>query len=90
MGKMRNIAVSIAVSAFLAANIYLLFSDKSVITKSVYVDRYERMTNSNFQEKIAKESFVAPEEIYTVYVGNEDTVDSWLVKEGDQVAVGKK
>ncbi len=90
MGKMKNIAVSIAVSAFLAANMYLLFSDKSVITKSVYVDRYERMTSSNFQEKLAKESFVAPEEIYTVYVGNEDTVDSWLVKEGDLVTVGEE
>lgn len=88
MGKLKNIAVSIAISTFLAANMYLLFSDKSIIAKSVYVDRYERMTSSNPQEKLAKESFVAPVETYTVYVGNEDTVDLWLVKEGDLVRVG--
>lgn len=88
MSKVKTIAVSIAISSFLAGNLYLLFSDKSVITKSVYVERYERATNSNHQEKIAKEGFIAPEEIYTVYVGNEDTVDSWHVKEGDFVTVG--
>lgn len=83
-----NIAVAVAISTFLAVNFYLLFSDKSVITKSVYVERYERMTSSDYREKLTKEGFIAPEETYTVYVGNDDTVDSWLVKEGDLVTVG--
>lgn len=88
MSKMKNIAVAIAISSFLAANFYLLFSDKSIITKSVYVDGFERMTSSDYQEKLAKEGFIAPTETYTVYVNGEDTVDSWLVKEGDLVTVG--
>lgn len=88
MNKVTNIAVAVAISAFLAMNFYLLFSDKSVITKSVYVERYERMTSSDHREELAKEGFVAPEETYTVYVGNDDTVDSWLVKEGDPLTVG--
>lgn len=88
MHKWLNIAVSIGVSAFLAVNVYLLFSDKSVIPKSVYVDSYERMTNADHRLDIPKEGFVAPEEIYTVYVGDDETIESWLVKEGDQVVVG--
>ena len=37
MSKKTNIAVAIAISSFLAMNLYLLFSDKSVITQiSVY------------------------------------------------------
>jgi len=88
VNKVTNIAIAVAMSAFLAVNFYLLFSDKSVITKSVYVERYERMTSSDHREELAKEGFVAPEETYTVYVGNDDTVDSWLVKEGDPVSVG--
>jgi len=88
VNKVANIAVAGAISAFLAVNFYLLFSDKSVITKSVYVEHYERMTSSDHREELAKEGFVAPDETYTVYVGNDDTVDSWLVKEGDPVTVG--
>lgn len=88
MSKVKNIAISIAISSFLAANFYLLFSDKSILKKSVYVDGFERMTSSNFQEKLAKEGFIAPTETYTIYVNGEDTVDSWLVKEGDLVTVG--
>lgn len=88
MFKWMNIAISIGVSAFLAVNIYLLFSDKSVIPKSVYVDRYERMTTDDHRLDIPKEGFVAPQEIYTVYVGDDETIDTWLVQEGDQVVVG--
>lgn len=83
-----NIAVAIAISTFLAVNFYLLFSDKSVITKSVHIERYERMTSSDQRKELAKEGFVAPKETYTVYVDNDDSVDSWLVREGDLVAVG--
>ncbi len=54
MNKVTNIAVAIAISAFLAVNLYLLFSDKSVITKSVYVDRYERMTAKDYQQEACK------------------------------------
>jgi len=88
VNKVTNIAITVAISAFLALNFYLLFSDKSIITKSVYVDRYERMTSGDHREELEKEGFIAPVETYTVYVGNDDTVDSWLVKEGDPVTVG--
>ncbi len=90
MNKYFNIAVSIAVSAFLATNFYLLFSDKSIITKSVYVNEYERLPAKDYQENLTKQAFVAPLETYTVYLEEEEAVNSWLVEEGDVVTVGQE
>lgn len=88
MSKRINIAAAIGISAFLATNLFLLFSDKSVIHKSVYINEYERMTIADYHEKLPKESFVTPTDTYTVYVGSDDAIDSWLVTEGDAVFAG--
>lgn len=88
MNKFLNISIAIAVSSFLAVNLYLLFGEKSIITKSVYVKKYERMTSGEFSKQLEKDGFIAPKETYTVYVGDEDMVDTWLVTEGDVVNAG--
>ncbi|MDS9472248.1 efflux RND transporter periplasmic adaptor subunit [Sporosarcina pasteurii] len=90
MIKFRNIAIALAVSAFLATNFYLLYSEKSVIPKLLYVKEYERMTTKDYEEKLFKETLVAPLETHTVYVNDEDAVELWLVMEGDSVAVGQE
>lgn len=88
MKKRMSITVAIVVSAFVAINVHLLYSKKSTVQQTVYVHQYERMTEGHFEETIPKEGLVSPAAIYTVYVGNEETIDTWLVKEGDQVQVG--
>lgn len=88
MSKWINIATAIGISAFLATNLFLLFSEKSVIYKSVYIHDYDRMTIADYHEKLPKESFVTPTDTYTVYVGSDDAVESWLVTEGDSVFAG--
>ncbi|MBO1910967.1 hypothetical protein J4G37_40020, partial [Microvirga sp. 3-52] len=35
-----------------------------------------------------KEGLISPQEIATVYVGNEDEVESWLISEGDKINIG--
>lgn len=85
MYKFLNIAVAIGVSALIATNLFLLFSEKTVIPKSIYVNKYERLTTGDYSEELSKEAFVAPMETYTVYVGSDDAVESWLVTEGDEV-----
>ncbi|MFD1929340.1 efflux RND transporter periplasmic adaptor subunit [Sporosarcina siberiensis] len=90
MNKYVNITMSIAISAFLAVNLYLIFGDKSVIQKSVSVDEFERMSTDDFRVDLVKEALVAPLQTQTVYVGNENAVDSWLVTEGDVVNVGSE
>ncbi|MBB4823220.1 HlyD family secretion protein [Sporosarcina luteola] len=88
MNRRLSIAIAFVISLFIAVNAFLLFSDQSKIQKSVYVPAYERMTVGTYEEQIAKEGLVAPADLYTVYVGNEETIDSWIVKEGDWVSAG--
>jgi len=83
-----NISIAFVVSSFLAINFYLLFSEKSVISKSAYVKTFERMTVGDFREEMSKEALISPEETYTVYAGSEDEVESWVIAEGDTVYVG--
>lgn len=88
MNKYVNISIAFVVSSFLAINIYLLFGEKSVIPKSVYVSNYEQMTIDDFREEMPKEALISPLETHTVYAGSEDDVESWVVSEGDTVGVG--
>ncbi len=88
LNKWITIGLSIIISTFLGANAILLFSDKSIIPKTVYVNEYERVAKGSYEEQLPKEAIVAPSEIFTVYVRDEATVDSWLVKEGDAVQAG--
>jgi HlyD family secretion protein len=90
MNKWLTIGLAVAISAFLGANAILLFSDKSVISKAVYVHEYERVAKGDFEELLPKESLVAPLSMDVIYVKNEDTIKSWLVKEGDVVTVGQE
>ncbi|WHT48317.1 hypothetical protein QNH10_00075 [Sporosarcina thermotolerans] len=88
MNKRMSITVALIISMFIAVNVHLLFSKNSMISKSVYVNKYERMTPGHFVEEIHKEGLVSPEGIFTVYVGDDDTIEEWLVKEGDKVRIG--
>ncbi len=88
LNKWVTIGLSIAIAAFLGANAILLFSEKSIIPKTIYVHDYERVATGSFEEQLPKESLVAPEQITTVYVKDENTVDGWLVKAGDVVQTG--
>lgn len=88
MNKFGNIILAVIVSSFLAVNFYLLFNKNSTISKSVYVSEFERMTADDFTEEMPKEALVSPMDLYTVYVGSENEVESWLIAEGDSVSIG--
>lgn len=90
MNKTSNITISIVVSIFIALNLYLLYSDKSVIPKSIYVHEYERISLRDYKENIAKDGIVAPAEMYTVYTTENIAIDTWLVREGDAVTTGQE
>lgn len=90
MNKLLKTGIAVVTVAFLATNIYLLYGEKSETPKLQYVRDYERMTANNFEDKLFKETIVAPFETHTVYVRAEDTVESWLVTDGDEVMVGQE
>ena len=88
LNKWVTIGLSIAIAAFLSGNAILLFSEKSIIPKTLYVHNYEKVATGSFEDQLPKESLVAPEQITTVYVKDEKTIEGWLVKEGDVVQTG--
>ncbi|WP_040227683.1 biotin/lipoyl-binding protein [Bhargavaea cecembensis] len=90
MNKLGNIAVTIAITAFIATNAVLLFGDKSSIPKYVYVHGAERMVAADYSDKLAKESLVVPGNVFTAYVDNDSAVQQWLVQEGDPVSAGQE
>lgn len=90
MNKYWTAAIVAVVSAFLMLNFYLLYSQDSVIPKLVPIQEYERMTKKDYKKEQFKESLVAPIDAHTVYVGDEETVESWLVREGDEVFIGQE
>lgn len=89
MNKHWNIAVAVAVTAFIATNLTLLYGEKSLIPKHVYAPETERMVAADYAEKLPKEAFVVPAAVYTAYVDSESTVEEWLVKEGEPVTAGQ-
>ncbi|MGG0644985.1 efflux RND transporter periplasmic adaptor subunit [Sporosarcina gallistercoris] len=88
MNKITNTAIGVVVSVFVALNLYLMYSEKSVIPKSVYVSEYEHMSLKEYKEVLPKEGLVAPAEIFTVYTSDSNAIDTWLVREGDAVKTG--
>ncbi len=88
MNKLQNAIIAVVVSVFVALNLYLLYSDKSVIPKTVYVSDYETMSANEYREELPKEGFVAPAETFTVYTDDSNTIDTWLVDVGDTVSAG--
>lgn len=90
MNKWVTIGISIGISTFLAANALLLFSDKSTVAKVFYVHEYERVATGNYEEKLPKESLIAPLSVSTVYAENDEVIQNWLVKDGDVVTTGQE
>ncbi|SKA94256.1 hypothetical protein [Sporosarcina newyorkensis] len=88
MVKLRNIIVAVLMTAFIALNSYLVFSEKSVIPKSFYVNGYERLAADDYTKELDKEGFIAPKDLHTVYLKEDQTIDSWLVQEGENVDFG--
>ena len=90
MNKLQNSAIALVVAVFVALNLYLMYSEKSIIPKSVYVSDYERMTENDYKEVLPKEGLVAPAEVFTIAADERNAIDTWLVDEGYSVTVGEE
>lgn len=88
MMKWRNLIVTVLVAAFIALNAYLVFSEKSIIDKTVYVGGYERLAAGDFKEELHKEGIIAPKDLHTLYLKDGQTIDTWLVQEGESIELG--
>ncbi|PIC83054.1 hypothetical protein [Sporosarcina sp. P1] len=86
--KAQNIIVTVLVTAFLALNMFLVFDEKSVIPKAQYVGEYERLSADDYKKELDKEGFISPKDLHTIYLKDNQTIDSWLVQEGETVDFG--
>src|SRR5690606_15564815 len=84
------IGLSIAVTAFLATNALLMFGDKSILAKDVYVSEYERAYTNTYTEKLAKEALIEPLGTTQIYVQDSEAIEQWLVSEGDVIEAGSE
>ncbi|MBB5179431.1 HlyD family secretion protein [Planomicrobium koreense] len=90
MNKFFFIGLSIAVTAFLTANALLLFGEKSIISKNVYVSEYEQAYTDDYEENLPKEAVAAPLSTVQIYVQDSQAIEQWLVEEGDVVQAGSE
>ncbi|PID02446.1 hypothetical protein CSV67_09090 [Sporosarcina sp. P2] len=86
--KAQNIIVTVLVTAFLALNTFLVFAEKSVIPKAQYVSEYERLSADDYKKELDKEGFISPKDLHTIYLKDGQTIESWLVQEGEAVDFG--
>ncbi|ARF18005.1 hypothetical protein [Sporosarcina ureae] len=86
--KAQNIIVTVLITAFLALNTYLVFAEKSVIPKAQYVSEYERLSADDYKKELDKEGFISPKDLHTIYLKDDQTIESWLVQEGETVDFG--
>lgn len=82
------IGLSVAITAFLAINAILLFSDKSIVPKKIYVNEYERSYTSSYTEKMPKEAVTGPLAATEIFIQDSDAIEQWIINEGDYVEAG--
>ena len=80
MNKFFFIGLSVAVIAFISANALLLFGEKSIISKNVYVSEYEQAYTDKYEENLPKEAVAAPLSTVQIYVQDSQAIEQWLVE----------
>ncbi len=88
MKKWLVIITSLALSIFVAVNSYLVFSEESTIAKTKIVKQSFIAKEEDIRQEIEKPSYLAPREIVTLYVNDEEAIEQWLIQEGDTVYAG--
>lgn len=88
MKKWLVIITSLVLSIFVAVNSYLVFSEESTIAKTKIVKQSFIAEEEDIRQEIEKPSYLAPREIVTLYVNDEEAIEQWLIQEGDTVYAG--
>lgn len=90
MNRFFFIGLSVAVIAFLTANSLLMFGEKSILPKSVYVSDYEQAYTNAYETNLYKEALTAPQGTVEIYVQDHEALQQWMVGEGDSVTAGSE
>ncbi|MFD0942340.1 hypothetical protein [Savagea faecisuis] len=88
MKKWLVLLVALVLSLFIAVNSYLVFSEDSNVAKTKIVKQSFVAEEEDIRQEIEKPSYLAPREIVTLYVNDEEAIEQWLIQEGDTVYAG--
>jgi HlyD family secretion protein len=83
----RVLAVIIII--FVAANIYLIFKDKSTVARSFYINKWAAAKEEKLVETLKKDGISAPlEEQFIYYDDSKGSFEGFSVKKGEAVYAG--
>ncbi len=88
MKKWFILLFSLVISLFIAVNSYLVFSEESPVAKTKIVKQSFIAQEEDVRQEIEKPSYLAPREIVTLYVNDEEAIEQWLIQEGDTIQAG--
>lgn len=88
MKKWFILLFSLVISLFIAVNSYLVFSEESLVAKTKIVKQSFIAQEEDIRQEIEKPSYLAPREIVTLYVNDEEAIEQWLIQEGDTIQAG--
>lgn len=87
MNRLITIGLSIAIAAFIGANLLLVFKDDSLLARSYYIDEHIRVAPGDYARELEKEAITVPVSRYFLSIEREELLDL-TVQEGDPVSLG--
>lgn len=81
--------IAIIIVLFVAANLYLIFKDKSTVARSFYINKWAAAKEEKLTETMKKEGISAPlEEQLVYYDDSKGSFEGFSVKKGEKVQMG--
>lgn len=86
--RLYIIGLSIAITAFVAANAILVFKEDSIVARNYYIEDHVRVAEGDYKRELEKEAVAVPTTSFSLTVNREDLKDV-LVEQGDTVTNGQ-
>lgn len=81
--------IAIIIVLFVAANLYLIFKDKSTVARSFYINKWAAAKEEKLMTTLKKDGVSAPlEEQFVYYDDSKGSFEGFSVKKGEEVQVG--
>ena len=88
MNRLITIGISIAIAAFVGANLILVFKEDSPLARSYYIENHIRVAPGDYVRELEKEAITIPVNSYSLAIERADLLEL-LVQQGEAVKVGQ-
>lgn len=87
MNRLITIGISVAIAAFVGANLILVFKEDSPLARSYYIDDHIRVAPGDYARELEKEAITVPVNAYSLSIERENLLEL-TVQQGAEVTVG--